>query len=91
MKIISTEETYGYEIVTKLQDFGFEDVKEGTIYPILVRLEKKGLISSVYKQSPLGPKRKYYFITSEGEKFIEEFIKIWNEVKESVDRIFKGV
>lgn len=91
MKIISTEETYGYEIVTKLQDFGFEDVKEGTIYPILVRLEKKGLISSVYKHSPLGPKRKYYFITSEGEKFIEEFIKIWNEVKESVDRIFKGV
>jgi len=91
MKIISTEETYGYEIVTKLQDFGFEDVKEGTIYPILVRLEKKGLISSLYKQSPLGPKRKYYFITSEGEKFIDEFIKIWNEVKESVDRIFKGV
>ena len=91
MRIISTEETYGYEIVTKLQGFGFEEVKEGTIYPILVRLEKKGLISSLYKQSPLGPKRKYYFITSEGEKFIDEFIKIWNEVKESVDRIFKGV
>ncbi len=41
LKIISVETTYGYEIVTKLQDFGFEDMKEGTIYPILVRLEKK--------------------------------------------------
>jgi len=90
MRIISTEETYGYEIVTKLQGFGFEEVKEGTIYPILVRLEKKGLISSLYKQSPLGPKRKYYFITAQGEQFIQEFIKVWNEVKESVDRIFKG-
>ena len=41
LKIISVETTYGYEIVMKLQDFGFEDMKEGTIYPLLVRLEKK--------------------------------------------------
>ena len=47
LKIISVETTYGYEIVTKLQDFGFEDMKEGTIYPILVRLEKKNMISSI--------------------------------------------
>lgn len=41
LKIISVETTYGYEIVMKLQDFGFEDMKEGTIYPLLIRLEKK--------------------------------------------------
>lgn len=90
VKIISMEETYGYEIVSKLQGYGFEDVREGTIYPILVRLEKKEIISSLYKESPLGPKRKYYQITKEGEQFLEEFRKVWNEVKDSVDRIFKG-
>lgn len=90
LKIISAEETYGYEIVTRLQNYGFQDVKEGTIYPILVRLEKKNMISSVYKESPLGPKRKYYFITKPGEEFLKEFIRIWNDVKDSVDRIFKG-
>lgn len=90
VKIISKEETYGYEIVTRLQDDGFIDVKEGTIYPILVRLEKKNIISSTYKKSPLGPKRKYYFLTKDGEEFLEEFIKVWNDVKDSVDRIFKG-
>lgn len=90
VKIISNEETYGYEIVTRLQDYGFIDVKEGTIYPILVRLEKKNIISSVYKESPLGPKRKYYFLTESGKEFLVEFIEVWNDVKGSVDRIFKG-
>lgn len=90
VKIISNEETYGYEIVTRLQDYGFIDVKEGTIYPILVRLEKKNIISSVYKESPLGPKRKYYFLTELGKEFLVEFIEVWNDVKGSVDRIFKG-
>ena len=39
LKIISEDETYGYEIVSKLQEYGFYDAKEGTIYPLLVRLE----------------------------------------------------
>lgn len=90
VKIISSSETYGYEIVSRLQDYGFVDSKEGTIYPILVRLEKKNIITSTYKESPLGPKRKYYLITKNGEEFLQEFEDVWNDVKNSVDRIFKG-
>ncbi len=90
VKIISQEETYGYEIVTRLQDYGFDDVKEGSTYPILVRLERKKIISSVYKESPLGPKRKYYFLTNTGKEFLGEFELVWNDVKNSVDRIMKG-
>ena len=45
LQILSETVTYGYEIVTTLEEFGFEDVKEGSIYPLLVRLEKKGMIS----------------------------------------------
>lgn len=90
VKIISSSETYGYEIVSRLQDYGFVDSKEGTIYPILVRLEKKKIITSTYKESPLGPKRKYYLITKNGEEFLNEFENVWNNVKNSVDRIFKG-
>lgn len=90
VKIISKEETYGYEIVTRLNEYGFQEVKEGSTYPILVRLEKKKIISSIYKESPLGPKRKYYFLTDDGEKFLKEFEEVWDEVKESVDRVMKG-
>ncbi|MBX4262207.1 PadR family transcriptional regulator (plasmid) [Clostridium estertheticum] len=90
VKIISAEETYGYEIVSRLQDYGFEDVKEGSTYPILLRLEKKKIISSIYKESPLGPKRKYYFLTNIGKEFLKEFEIAWNDVKMSVDEIMKG-
>lgn len=89
VKIISKEETYGYEIVTRLQDFGFCDVKEGSTYPILVRLEKRKIISSIYKESPLGPKRKYYFLTDIGKEFLIEFEIAWNDVRKTVDSILK--
>ena len=90
LKIIEEEETYGYEIVSRLRSFGFEDAKEGTIYPILLRLEKKEFIESIYKASPLGPKRKYYKLSQGGKKFLLEFEKNWNQVKTTVDTILKG-
>lgn len=90
VKIISKEETYGYEIVSRLQGYGFIDAKEGTIYPLLVRLEKKEIISSIYKESPLGPKRKYYFLTKAGEEYLKQFASVWNDVKNSVDRVLGG-
>ena len=90
LKIIEAEETYGYEIVSQLRGFGFEDAKEGTIYPILLRLEKKELIDSNYKASPLGPKRKYYKLSQMGKEFLGEFEDNWNQVKNTVDTILKG-
>ena len=44
LKILSANETYGYEILVQLQACGFGEIKEGTIYPLLIRLEKKGII-----------------------------------------------
>ena len=45
LKILSQNTSYGYEIVTTLLGYGFKDIKEGIIYPLLVRLEKKGIIN----------------------------------------------
>lgn len=90
VKIIGNEETYGYEIISRLQDYGFDDVREGTTYPILVRLERKNIITSKYKESPLGPKRKYYFLTELGKEFLREFEIVWDDVKKSVDKVLKG-
>lgn len=88
LKIIEQEETYGYEIVNRLQEYGFSEAKEGTLYPLLLRLEKKKLIRGSFKESPLGPKRKYYTLTDEGKKSIAQFDTAWQEVKRSVDQIF---
>lgn len=91
LKIIGQEETYGYEIVNKLQAYGFLDMKEGTIYPLLVRLEKKGMIRSSYKESPFGPKRKYYTLTPLGSEMLIEFIAIWQEISKTVNTIILEV
>lgn len=88
LKILSDDTTYGYEIVTRLQEYGFEDIKEGTIYPLLVRLEKKNIIASEFRASPLGPSRKYYFLTDDGKKYLEEFKEHWLHMVQSMNAIF---
>jgi DNA-binding PadR family transcriptional regulator len=58
LEIISRGETYGYEITRRLNDLGFTDVVEGTVYTILVRLEKNGLVDIEKKPSDMGPAAK---------------------------------
>jgi PadR family transcriptional regulator PadR len=90
LNIVSKNETYGYEICEKLIEFGFEDVSEGSVYPILIRLEKKKLLYSSMKKSPLGPMRKYYYLTENGVEELENFILSWNEIKRNVDTVLEG-
>lgn len=89
LKILSINTTYGYEIVTQLLEYGFEEIKEGTIYPLLVRLEKKKIISSELRPSPLGPNRKYYSLTEEGHAYFDEFRDYWKQVSTSVNQILE--
>lgn len=87
LKIISLKLTYGYEIMEKLRSLGFEEVKEGTIYPLLVRLESKSYITSEFRSSPLGPNRKYYSITSQGSNYLHDFEEYWNCIHIAVNKI----
>lgn len=81
LKIISEHETYGYEICERLISYGFQEVSEGSVYPILIRLEKKKLLYSKMNKSPLGPMRKYYYLTEDGRNELNEFITSWNQIK----------
>ena len=85
--IIGRETTYGYEIMEKLIQYGFCGIREGTIYPLLVRLEKKNLITSEYRVSPLGPSSKYYPTTDSGRNTAEEFEEEWQAISHAVERI----
>ncbi len=88
LKVIKNSETYGYEIAEKLRSVGFSSISEGTIYPLLLRLEKNGLLLASYKDSRLGPKRKYYLLTEQGERALREFLINWREIEESVNKLF---
>lgn len=87
LKIISEKTTYGYEIMVSLKNKGFEDISEGTIYPLLMRLEKQGSIKSELLPSPLGPKRKYFTVTPAGRDYLESFESCWRRISESVSGI----
>ena len=89
LKIVGTQVTYGYEIVLRLGAAGFAGLKEGTVYPLLLRLEKKGLLHAVFKPSPLGPSRKYFSLTDEGQKTLEEFEAAWRQVSDAVQQVMQ--
>lgn len=88
LKIISRQKTYGYEISQQLQQYGFADISEGTIYPLLLRLEKSGLITAEYRESSLGPRRKYFSLSPEGEAELSEFYANWKELEQAINNLF---
>lgn len=88
LKIIHNEETYGYEIYEKLQKYGFDDFAEGSLYPLLLRLEKKDLIKGVKRPSDYGPDRKYYSITEKGIEEMSSFKEAWGKISIAVDKVW---
>lgn len=87
LSLLNTQVSYGYEIVTYLQHAGFDELREGTIYPLLLRLEKKEMIRAEYRASPLGPGRKYYALTPAGVRLLAEFTECWQQVSANVNDI----
>lgn len=73
--ILSQKETYGYEISSQLAAYGAGTIPEGTIYPLLLRLEKNGLVAAAFRPSELGPKRKYYSLTPAGRQSFSNSFK----------------
>jgi DNA-binding PadR family transcriptional regulator len=78
LEILSRGETYGYEITRKLNDLGFEDVVEGTVYTILIRLEKNQLVEMERKRSEVGPPRKFYRLNAAGKAELKAFWQRWD-------------
>jgi PadR family transcriptional regulator PadR len=89
LSIISGGETYGYHILSILEKHGFTDIGEGTLYPVLTRLENKGYIICRIGKSPFGPRRKYYSITDIGLKSLKEFIISYEKIIKISESIIK--
>lgn len=89
LTLISHKETYGYELLVKLEEYGFENVGEGTFYPILTRLSKKGYLSCRQVKSEAGPYRKYYKITDEGLVYLEEFKHAYYKITGIVEKVLE--
>ena len=69
------------------RDLGFTSVAEGTVYPILLRLEKKGLVALAKVRSELGPPRKYYKLTETGHQQLAEFRDYWQALTALIETL----
>lgn len=87
LEIISHEEIYGYEITKKLNALGFKDVVDGTVYTILVRLEKNNLVETTKKPSDIGPPRKFFKLNEAGYEKLNEFWKKWGFVSDKINQL----
>ncbi|HJR92735.1 MAG TPA: PadR family transcriptional regulator [Acidimicrobiia bacterium] len=90
LSIIREEPSYGYEMVNKLQDRGLRLVSEGSIYPLLSRLQKSGLVDGYLVQSSEGPARKYYRITDAGLIALDEWAGEWVNFRDGVQAVLDG-
>lgn len=78
-------EQYGYSLLKQLSDLGLE-VDQGTLYPLLRRLEAQGLLESVWKLEESRPRR-YYVISAEGKKVLAKLKKEWAGIVSVMDKM----
>jgi PadR family transcriptional regulator, regulatory protein PadR len=87
IEIISRKETYGYEITRQLNALGFTDVVDGTVYTILVRLEKSKLVEVTRKPSDMGPPRKFFALNDAGRVELRKFWEKWEFVSSKMNEL----
>jgi len=89
--ILLEGEDYGYNIIQRVKELsgGALDWADGMIYPVLQRLEKEGLVSSRWAASPEGRFRRYYKITVQGRRELEEEMSQWRSVYGAMGKLWK--
>lgn len=87
LEIISRKETYGYDITRQLNALGFSEVVDGTVYTILVRLEKNKLVNTEKKPSDMGPPRKFFTLNDAGHEELTHFWQKWEFIASKMTQL----
>lgn len=90
MGVLRHERHYGYSLIRVLSESGSISLKEGTIYPILGRLDRDGLVRSEWVESVQGPPRKYYTLTPAGRQLFDELNQEFALLASLVQRKWKA-
>ena len=91
LALIAEEPSYGYEMVDKLGRKNLALVSEGSIYPLLSRLQRQGLVEGYLVEGPGGgPPRKYYRIQDVGKQRLDEWTSEWKQLASGVANVLNG-
>jgi PadR family transcriptional regulator PadR len=85
LSLLADEERYGFDLVRGLAETDGMVTSEGTIYPLLSRLRRDGLVESTWQESPSGPPRRYYRLTDSGRAALVGFRLEWRRFRDAVD------
>ncbi|GAA1634208.1 PadR family transcriptional regulator [Leucobacter chromiireducens subsp. solipictus] len=87
LAILQDQPAYGAEITSRLRDEGFENIAEGTVYALLIRIEQKGLVDVEKVPSEKGPPRKVYSLNPAGRTQLAEFWDTWTTLSARITQL----
>ena len=90
LAVLAVRPAYGYEITARLREQGFSDLVEGTVYALLVRVERRGFVDVEKVPSELGPPRKVYSVNAQGREQLKEFWRTWSFLAERIEQLHEG-
>ena len=90
LAILSARPAHGYEITAWLREQGFADIAEGTVYALLIRIERRGLVDVEKVPSEKGPPRKVYSLNARGRAYLEEFWSTWSFLAQRLEQLNEG-
>jgi PadR family transcriptional regulator PadR len=87
LALLAVQPAYGYEITARLRDQGFDDIAEGTVYALLVRIEQRGLVDVEKVPSQKGPPRKVYALNGSGREYLDGFWRNWSFLARRLEQL----
>jgi len=86
LRIISANKVYAADILTRLRKTEFT-TGEGTLYPLLSRMRRDGLLEYEWVESEAGPPRKYYQLTEQGRQHLDELDAYWKQINKTISQV----
>jgi len=92
LRIVALEPLHGYGIVRRIQQMSGEalQIRQGSLYPALYRMEQRGLLTADWKTNESGKEAKYYRLTKAGRKALEQETGSWQRLRTAIDLILEG-
>ena len=88
--LLREESSYGYELMERLEQFGFEQISAGSMYRTLRRMEQQGLCKSAWETSEVGPARRMYSITEDGESYLAAWAEACKQYQNVLDSFYQA-
>ena len=90
LALLDRGELYGVEIVDLLAEHSGLEASAGTVYPLLSRLKKAGVVDTPWRESPVGPPRKYYRLSEAGRTELAEMTRSWRDLSATLENLLPG-